>query len=100
MVSIFAACRVVQYLIRATVQDINGRLSRTDFLLQCIQQNHAHLIPMQDVSDLFGSDLPVEGEPGWCFEWRDGPFLRALRSGHWVILDEVGVVWWCLRLLI
>ena len=41
------------------------------------------------MSDLFGSDLPVEGKPGWCFEWRDGPFLKALRSGDWIILDEV-----------
>ena len=45
--------------------------------------------PSQDVSDLFGSDLPVEGEPGWCFQWRDGPFLKALRCGDWIILDEV-----------
>ena len=41
------------------------------------------------MSDLFGSDLPVEGKPGWCFEWRDGPFLKALKRGDWIILDEV-----------
>ena len=43
------------------------------------------------MSDLFGSDLPVEGKPGWFFEWRDGPFLKALRNGDWVILDEVSL---------
>ena len=43
----------------------------------------------QDIADLFGSDLPVEGKPGWCFQWRDGPFLKALKSGDWIMLDEV-----------
>ena len=23
------------------------------------------------------------------FAWRDGPLLRALKNGHWVLLDEV-----------
>lgn len=44
---------------------------------------------MQDVTDLFGADLPVEGEEGGRFAWRDGPLLRALKLGHWVMLDEV-----------
>ena len=43
----------------------------------------------QDVTDLFGADLPVEGEEGGRFAWRDGPFLQALRAGHWVVFDEV-----------
>ena len=25
------------------------------------------------------------------FAWRDGPLLRALKNGDWVLLDEVGV---------
>lgn len=41
------------------------------------------------MSDLFGSDLPVEGVNGIKFEWRDGPFLKALRLGEWILLDEV-----------
>lgn len=43
----------------------------------------------QDISDLFGADLPVEGGGAGQFAWRDGPLLRALREGHWVLLDEV-----------
>ncbi len=45
----------------------------------------------KDISDLFGADLPVEGERSKRiqFAWRDGPFLKALRGGHWIVLDEV-----------
>lgn len=43
----------------------------------------------QDVTDLFGTDLPVEGGKGGEFAWRDGPLLAALKAGHWVVLDEV-----------
>ena len=46
-------------------------------------------IALQDVSDLFGSDLPVEGGRGVNFAWRDGPFLKALKNGDWILLDEV-----------
>ena len=44
---------------------------------------------MQDVTDLFGTDLPVEGGKGGEFAWRDGPLLAALKAGHWIVLDEV-----------
>lgn len=43
----------------------------------------------KDVTDLFGTDLPVEGGKGGEFAWRDGPLLAALKAGHWVVLDEV-----------
>lgn len=45
----------------------------------------------QDVTDLFGTDLPVEGGKGGEFAWRDGPLLAALKKGHWVVLDEVNI---------
>lgn len=45
----------------------------------------------QDVTDLFGTDLPVEGGKGGEFAWRDGPLLAALKAGHWVVLDEVRI---------
>ena len=48
-----------------------------------------NLSEQTDVSDLFGSDLPVEGGDGRQFAWRDGPFLQALKAGHWIVLDEV-----------
>ncbi len=43
------------------------------------------------MTDLFGADLPVEGGRGGEFAWRDGPFLKALKAGQWVVLDEVGL---------
>ena len=46
---------------------------------------------LQDVTDLFGADLPVEGGKGGEFAWRDGPFLKALKAGHWIVLDEVNI---------
>ena len=46
---------------------------------------------LQDVTDLFGADLPVEGGKGGEFAWRDGPFLKALKAGYWIVLDEVKV---------
>lgn len=41
------------------------------------------------MTDLFGADLPVEGAEGGVFAWRDGPLLQALKSGSWIVLDEV-----------
>ena len=38
---------------------------------------------------MLGADLPVEGGRAGQFAWRDGPLLRALREGHWLVLDEV-----------
>lgn len=43
----------------------------------------------QDISDLFGADLPVESKRKIAFKWRDGPFLKALKNGDWILLDEV-----------
>lgn len=31
----------------------------------------------------------MEGASGSLFEWRDGPFLKALKNGDWIVLDEV-----------
>lgn len=45
----------------------------------------------QDISDLFGADLPVEGGKGGEFSWRDGPLLQALQSGSWILLDELNL---------
>ena len=43
----------------------------------------------QDMSDLFGCDLPSEDGSGFC--WRDGPLLKALKNGNWVLLDEMNL---------
>ncbi|KAF7997655.1 hypothetical protein HCN44_008828 [Aphidius gifuensis] len=33
-----------------------------------------------------------EGGQGEQFAWKDGPFLRALRAGDWILLDELNLV--------
>ncbi|XP_065176268.1 midasin-like [Sycon ciliatum] len=50
-----------------------------------------NLSEQTDVTDLFGADLPVENGKGGQFAWRDGPFLSALKEGHWIMLDELNL---------
>ncbi|KAF5303068.1 hypothetical protein FQR65_LT08397 [Abscondita terminalis] len=50
-----------------------------------------NLSDQTDISDLFGADFPVENGMGGSFEWRDGPFLRALKCGLWILLDELNL---------
>ncbi|XP_040203696.1 LOW QUALITY PROTEIN: midasin [Rana temporaria] len=50
-----------------------------------------NLSEQTDVTDLFGTDLPIEGGKGGEFAWRDGPFLSALKAGHWIVLDELNL---------
>ncbi|KAJ3255785.1 hypothetical protein HK103_006043 [Boothiomyces macroporosus] len=50
-----------------------------------------NLSEQTDLMDLFGSDLPVEGGNGGEFSWRDGPFLKAMQDGDWVLLDELNL---------
>ncbi|EGG20931.1 type A von Willebrand factor domain-containing protein [Cavenderia fasciculata] len=66
-------------------------------LITAIAQASGHrvvrinLSEQTDIMDLLGSDLPVEGGKGGQFEWRDGIFLKALREGDWVLLDELNL---------
>lgn len=65
-----------------------------------------NLSEQTDISDLFGSDLPVPdpdsteqsdgqskkgGSSTARFAWRDGVFLSALKAGKWVLLDELNL---------
>ncbi|EFC46939.1 midasin [Naegleria gruberi] len=50
-----------------------------------------NLSEQTDMMDLLGTDLPVEGSSGGQFRWCDGIFLRALRNGDWVLLDELNL---------
>ncbi len=52
-----------------------------------------NLSEQTDLSELFGADLPsiCPITQKQCFEWRDGPFLHALKQGHWIILDELNL---------
>ncbi|VBB33041.1 unnamed protein product, partial [Acanthocheilonema viteae] len=51
-----------------------------------------NLSEQTDLADLFGCDVPIilsDGTPS--FMWRDGPILRAIRTGQWVLLDEMNL---------
>ena len=66
-------------------------------LISAIAQAAGHpltrinLSDQTDLMDLFGADAPVEGGCGGEFAWRDAPFLRAMQSGAWVLLDELNL---------
>ncbi|KAI8805304.1 P-loop containing nucleoside triphosphate hydrolase protein, partial [Cladochytrium replicatum] len=61
------------------------------------QLTRINLSDQTDLADLFGSDLPVEEDDdvnvsrAGEFAWRDGPFLEAMKNGHWVLLDELNL---------
>ncbi|KAF2875171.1 hypothetical protein BDV95DRAFT_603934 [Massariosphaeria phaeospora] len=50
-----------------------------------------NLSEQTDLMDLFGSDVPVEGGQAGTFAWRDAPFLKAMKNGNWVLLDEMNL---------
>ncbi|KAF2001573.1 midasin [Amniculicola lignicola CBS 123094] len=50
-----------------------------------------NLSEQTDLMDLFGSDVPVEGGQAGTFAWRDAPFLKAMKKGDWVLLDEMNL---------
>lgn len=50
-----------------------------------------NLSEQTDLMDLFGSDTPVQGAEAGIFAWRDAPFLRAMKNGEWVLLDEMNL---------
>lgn len=51
-----------------------------------------NLSDQTEISDLFGADLPSDnGSSVASFCWHDGPFLAALKAGHWILLDELNL---------
>ncbi|KAK6341246.1 hypothetical protein TWF696_008332 [Orbilia brochopaga] len=44
-----------------------------------------------DMMDLFGTDVPAENVAVGTFVWREAPFLRAMQTGQWVLLDEMNL---------
>ena len=50
-----------------------------------------NLSDQTDLTDLFGSDVPLDGEGPGNFGWRQAPFLRAMQNGEWVLLDEMNL---------
>lgn len=55
------------------------------------QLTRINLSDQTDLMDLFGSDVPVEGNQAGNFSWRDGPLLQAMQKGDWVLLDEINL---------
>ncbi|XP_025832475.1 midasin isoform X2 [Agrilus planipennis] len=70
-----------------------GKTSLVMALAKCTKNRitRINLSDQTDISDLFGADLPVEEGTGGHFSWRDGPFLRALKNGDWILLDELNL---------
>lgn len=57
-----------------------------------------NLSEQTDISDLMGNDLPYSGEgdidgasSSASFRWCDGVFLKAIKRGEWVLLDELNL---------
>ncbi|EXJ70340.1 uncharacterized protein A1O5_06408 [Cladophialophora psammophila CBS 110553] len=50
-----------------------------------------NLSDQTDLMDLFGADAPSENEGVGRFSWQDGPLLKAMQSGGWVLLDEMNL---------
>ncbi|EMC99014.1 hypothetical protein BAUCODRAFT_154694 [Baudoinia panamericana UAMH 10762] len=59
--------------------------------LTAVPLTRINLSEQTDLLDLFGSDVPVEGTLECNFAWREAPFLRAMRCGEWVLLDEMNL---------
>ena len=50
-----------------------------------------NLSDQTDLTDLFGSDVPLEGSDAGRFGWHQAPFLKAMQHGEWVLLDEMNL---------
>jgi midasin len=50
-----------------------------------------NLSEQTDMMDLLGTDLPTADGGAGAFKWSDGAFLAAVKSGAWVLLDELNL---------
>ncbi|KAI6182875.1 Midasin [Aphelenchoides bicaudatus] len=51
-----------------------------------------NLSEQTEVSDLFGADVPTTLANGKIsFVWQDGPVLKAIKNGAWLLLDEMNL---------
>ncbi|RMZ82104.1 hypothetical protein DV737_g2172, partial [Chaetothyriales sp. CBS 132003] len=50
-----------------------------------------NLSDQTDIADLFGADAPLDNESLGNFSWQDGPLLKAMQEGSWVLLDEMNL---------
>ena len=70
-----------------------GKTSLVEALAKASGHNivRINLSEQTDMIDLLGSDLPVEDGVAGAFRWSDGIFLKALKAGDWVLLDELNL---------
>ena len=75
-----------------------GKTSTVTALAKELDQTvlRVNLSEHTDVMDLFGCDVPksectpVEGNSSG-FHWVDGPLVKAMKSGAWILLDELNL---------
>ena len=70
-----------------------GKTSLVSALARTVGQElvRINLSEQTDMMDLLGADLPVDGGAAGEFAWSDGPLLHAIKSGAWVLLDELNL---------
>jgi midasin len=70
-----------------------GKTTLVSTLAKLVGKNlvRMNLSEQTDLMDLFGFDAPVDGGQAGYFAWRDAPFLKALKEGDWVLLDEMNL---------
>eukprot|EP00871_Galdieria_phlegrea_P001660 jgi/Galph1/2495/GphlegSOOS_G1150.1 len=67
-----------------------GKTSLVSYLARCLGQtlvrinHHEHM----DLSEYFGS---FQMDENGSFQFVEGPLLKAVRNGHWVVLDELNL---------
>ena len=64
--------------------------------LSCLTSNQLVRINLSehtDMMDLLGAESPCDpkANDGALFKWQDGPLLIAIKSGSWVLLDELNL---------
>ncbi|KDN47531.1 P-loop containing nucleoside triphosphate hydrolase protein [Tilletiaria anomala UBC 951] len=70
-----------------------GKTSLVNALAAAVSQQlvRINLSEQTEATDLFGSELPVEGGRAGEFGWHDAAFLTAMKEGYWVLLDEMNL---------
>jgi hypothetical protein len=63
------------------------------FLASCIGQPtmRINLSGATDVSEFVGRFIPDENSTNNGWRWEDGPIVKAMLEGYWVILDELNL---------
>jgi midasin len=91
----FRLLRAMQ-LRRAVLLEGSPGVGKTTLVAALARQARVPLVRVNlsehtDMMDLLGADLPAPGGAAGQFAWCDGPLLGALKSGAWVLLDELNL---------